>query len=193
MRNTSKRTRRISFAVLGFILAFFAVEGSSCESGSDSQNAENNQQEAASGQFVKNQPIPNLNYSQLRQNLIEVEKAQAAGVQTTTFFFNQGGLDPLFICPSVGVPIPNTSSLSNPQRSEMHTGDSGGGNVVIGQMDPNGVYTPESSSGTYVFCIDATGAPVATYWEGFVFSVFAPAKSGVAHGGADRASLGEVQ
>jgi hypothetical protein len=43
-------------------------------------------------------------------------------------------------------------------------------------MDPNGVYVPESSTGTYVMCIDAQGRPYAQYWEGFVHTVFAPAR-----------------
>src|SRR5262249_11308948 len=112
---------------------------------------------------------------QMRQNLVEIETAQAKGVQTTSFFFNQGVVDPFLSCPSIGVPIPNTSSLSNPIQVERHGGD-GGGNVGIGQMDPNGTYGPNGSTGTYVMCIDATGTPYAQYWEGFVSTVFAPAK-----------------
>lgn len=43
-------------------------------------------------------------------------------------------------------------------------------------MDPNGIYTPSSSTGTFVQCIDATGAIMPMYHEGTVQAVFGPAK-----------------
>lgn len=178
----NRRTKTATLSAVGATLAFLLLGASSCGSPSDSQREESKQQEAISQQMVKNQPIPQFNYSQMRQNLIEIESAQAKGVQTTSFFFNQGVVDPIMSCPSVGVPIPNTSSLSNPVQVERHGGSDGGGNVGIGQMDPNGTYIPNSSTGTYVLCIDATGTVYGQYWEGFVSTVFAPAKwNGTSH------------
>jgi len=170
------RTVKASIAAVGAALASLLLTASACDSASDSQKQESTQQEAISQQLVKNQPLPQFSYSQMRQNLGEIETAQAKGVQTTSFFFNQGVVDPLMSCPSIGVPIPNTSSLSNPIAVEHHSGTDNGGNVGVGQMDPNGTYVPQSSTGTYVLCIDATGTPYAFYWEGFVSTVFAPAK-----------------
>jgi hypothetical protein len=170
------KAKKVTLAGAAGTLAFLLLGASSCQSASDSQQAEGNQQEQINQQYVKNQPLPQFDYSQMRQNLIEIETAQATGVQTTTFFFNQGVQDPIMFCPSVGVPMPNTASLSNPVGVEHHSGTDNGGNVGVGQMDPNGVYVPESSTGTYVMCIDAQGRPYAQYWEGFVHTVFAPAR-----------------
>lgn len=171
-----KPIRRTGLVIAGVVAAVLLVSASSCQGPSEGQRQENAQQQAVTQQLVKNQPLPAFGYSQMRQNLIEIETAQATGVQTTTFFFNQGVADPLFTCPSIGVPIPNTSSLSNPIAVELHQGTESGGNVAIGQMDPNGTYIPESSTGTYVVCLDAQARPFATYWEGFIKTVFAPAK-----------------
>lgn len=140
------------------------------------QQLENQQQKQATESLVNNQPIPHFAYSQLRQNLIELETALANGVQTTSFFMNQGVADPEGVCPSIGAPIANTSQLSNPQQVVDGSGNNGGGNVTVGQMDPYGIYTPSASSGTFVMCVGADGKPYADYWEGFVRTIFGPAK-----------------
>lgn len=155
------------------IVAAGCSEGPHTSSG---QEQEDKQQAESTKSLVNNQPLPHFAYSQARQNMIELETAMANGVQTTSFFFNQGELDPVDSCPSVGVPIPNTASLSNPEQVVTDRGDRNGGNVTISQMDPIGIYVPSSSTGTFVVCIDAQGKPYANYWEGFVKTVFAPAK-----------------
>ncbi len=160
-------------------IVVFAIVLAACDTGpstSKGQQQENQQQKASTESLVNNQPLPHFNYSQARQNYIELETAMANGVQTTSFFFNQGVTDPIGSCPSIGVPIPNTASLSNPQQVVDGSGSGGGGNVTISQMDPIGIYVPSSSTGTFVVCIDAQGKPYADYWEGFVKTVFAPAK-----------------
>lgn len=160
-------------------LMIVGLLAAACSTGPDAptgQTQENKQQQQSTKSLVNNQPLPHFNYSQARQNLIELETAMANGVQTTSFFFNQGAVDPIDTCPSIGVPIPNTASLSNPQQVIDGSGQYGGGNVTTGQMDPYGVYVPTNSTGTFVVCIDAQGKPYADYWEGFVKTVFAPAK-----------------
>lgn len=123
------------------------------------------------GEFQKNQPVPVFNVSQLRQNLIEIETAQARTTQTAAFFFNQGVQDPVATCPSIGFPIPATYQLTNPQQKigGVH------GNLTLPQIEATGVYTADTS-GTYVICIDAQGRTYAQYWEGFVDTVTGPAK-----------------
>jgi hypothetical protein len=135
-------------------------------------SAEQLQQQQDTNTLVNNQPLPHFNYSQERQALIEAEKAAADGTQTTTFFFNQGVTDPIFTCPSIGLGIPDSASLSNPLQP---TNPGGNGNIAIGQMDPFGIYVPTSSAGTYVICVNAQGQEYLVRWEGFVQTVTAPA------------------
>ena len=125
--------------------------------------------------YQKSQPIPRFNWSQLRQNLIEIESAQAKTTATTSFFFNQGIQDPINSCPSIGFPIPATYQLTNPQQVVTSGyGDSRSG-TAIPQVEANGVFTADTT-GTYVICIDAKGKPYAFYFEGFVGTVTGPAK-----------------
>ena len=162
-------------AVLGAALTLTVTLGACTGHATSSANKqESQQQRAASQQLVQNQPIPQFNYSQLRQNLIEVETAEAQGVQTTSFFFNLGARDPIQTCPSIGAPIPTTQQLSNPDQLA-RTGGQYSVEGVIGQMEPTGTYTGDST-GTYVMCIGGDGQPYANYWEGYVQTVFAPAE-----------------
>lgn len=119
--------------------------------------------------YDKNQPVPIFDWSQYRQNLIEIETAQARTTQTTTFFFNQGVQDPIAVCPSIGFPIASTSELTNPEAKVVNH------DLTLPQIESNGVF-PGASSGTYVICIDAQGKAYAHYWEGFVSAVTGPAK-----------------
>jgi hypothetical protein len=143
-------------------------------------SVEHAQQQNDSGTLVNNQPVPGYNFSQIRQNLIELETAQAQGVQTTTFFFPEGsagaaGYAPIQVCPSIGAPIASTTQLTNPQQVVQDNANSGASVTTIGQMDPNGVYSG-NSTGTYVMCVGADGKPYADYWEGPVQTVFGPAR-----------------
>ena len=146
---------------------FVTVSVAACGGGNNANRLESKIQNQDSTALERVQPIPHYNYSQIRQNLIELETAQANGVQTTSFFFNQGVAAPVQSCPSIGAPIPTTDQLSNPdQVIKDNTGlNNGGGNVTIGQMDPNGVYSGQSS-GTYVMCVAPVGKAYADYWEG---------------------------
>jgi hypothetical protein len=125
-----------------------------------------------------NQPAPVFPTSAWRMQLIEVEAVEALGSPTTAFLmppgWNGSGSHPFKVCPAEGLPIPNTAQLDNPD--EIVQDPYGGGyklnqgGLVKPQADPNGVYTPASSSGTYIACLNASGGLRAAYWEGDVFA-----------------------
>jgi hypothetical protein len=116
----------------------------------------------------KSQPTPIYDWSQKRQNLIELSDAQAHTTQTTTFFFLEGiGL--VGSCPSIGFPIASTTQLTNPE-AKVNKHD-----ITLPQVEPTGVYTGDSSA-TYTICVDSAGKPYASYWEGYVMAVTGPAK-----------------
>lgn len=129
-------------------------------------------------QLEHSQPIPVFTTSQLRQTLIEIETLESKSTQTTTFFFNMGTQDPTDSCTSVGLPIPVTDQLTNPQQiASARVKDSSGSHYadgVIPQVDPTGIYS-QDSTGTNVLCLDKNGSPYLSYWEGFVRTVSGPA------------------
>lgn len=120
--------------------------------------------------YQKNQPVPQYDWSQYRQTLIDVESAQVHGVATTTFFFNQGVRGPVKVCPSIGFAMPSTAQLTAPDQVVGYESTP----AVVAQSENNGVYTGDSS-GTYVVCVSASGVKFISYWEGFVHVEGGPA------------------
>ncbi len=165
--------KRIIIGVVGVLAVMALAVG--CDSMNPPSANQKDQNVSASilDGYQKDQPVPVKSWSQLRQNLIEIESSQADTTQTTSFFFNQGVADPLITCPSIGFPIPSTYQLTNPMQV-VNRGQYDNGSVTTPQIEANGVYTGDST-GTYVICIDATGKPYASYWEGFVNTVTGPA------------------
>jgi hypothetical protein len=164
----------ISAAVL---LAAFMTGCSSDSSASpppSAQQLESQAQQQDSNNLVTNQPVHVYNYSQMRATLQNVEDIEAQGENTTTFFFNQGIQNPISSCASIGMPVASSDQLTNPDQ-QVAQPDGGGyqlnqGDNVIGQMDPTGVYTGDST-GTNVLCLNSKGQEYIQYWEGFVDAV----------------------
>lgn len=181
MRNPL-RTRAGKLAVTvaaGSALLFSTA--SACSPSSNGNTAEGAAQQAGTTLVEQNQPLPIFPTSAYRLELIEIEAIEALGTPTTAFFFPEGttvvssggkqmfSAPPLKTCPAQGLPIPNTASLSNPLTPYQGSIDTGADDPVVGQMDPNGVYVPQSSSGTNVLCDSTTGGLKLAYWEGPVF------------------------
>jgi len=167
--------KKIIAVIAAALLAALAVAGCTSGNSGGTQQQENRQQAQDSASLVNNQPIPHFNWSQIRQTLIDAEGIAANGTQTTSFFFQQGDPDPVYTCPSIGVPVANTAQLSNPDQNYNSGYPNGGTSYPIAQMDPYGIYAPSASTGTYVICVDSAGKPYLEYWEGDVMSVTAAA------------------
>lgn len=161
--------------VTGAGLAVLALTATACSQAPSVSEKEQLAQQADTRSLDTNQPIPHYNFSQIRQTLIDAENISAQGTQTTTFFFQMGDPDPVFTCPSIGMPVANTAQLSNPDQITGVPSNWGGGSATIGQEDPNGIYAPSSSQGTYVICVNNGGQKYLQYWEGDVMSVTAAA------------------
>lgn len=165
----------LGLAITGGIVACTS-SGSITSTGQQTEN-----QAAKQGQLllVNNQPVPVFVHSQLRANLIELETAEAKGVQSTTFAFPPGatatsGVAPIWTCPSIGASIASTTELTNPQQVVTNSYPTGGAALNIDQMDPTGVYTGQSA-GTWTICLNKAGKAYAIYNESDVTTVLAPA------------------
>jgi hypothetical protein len=179
------RKRSLLFAgvAIGLVLTSAA-----CTSSSGGNAAESQQQQADTNQMEVVLPLPQFQYSELREELIQIEAIQAFGLSSTSFFFNAGDSTPIGECASVGLPIPTTANLSNPWQAEVPTNGSNGNTAVaIGQMDPDGIYTGDST-GTNVLCKTSNGGTYLAYAEEYVHAVTAqaywnPNEFGTGHGG----------
>ncbi len=161
--------------ILGAILGGTLLVLAACTgSGNDSINADQATTNKQLDRYQANQPVPAFDWSQYRQTIIDVENAQVHGVATTTFFFNMGVRQPIKVCPSIGFPVASTAQLTNPDQVVARGYNGGTIDGVVGQQEPNGVYTG-ASTGTYVVCVAPSGVKYVTYWEGDVHTEGGPA------------------
>jgi hypothetical protein len=169
MRTTFRRILAATIA-----LPLLALSLTACDTGDSAVRGDEEQTNTQLERYQANQPVPMFDWSQYRQTVIDIESAQANGVATTTFFFNQGVPAPIKTCPSIGFPVPTTAQITNPDQVYGSDAGSGAGRVTVSQMEPTGVYTGDSS-GTYVVCVADDGTDYVTYWEGFIQTEGGPA------------------
>lgn len=160
------------FAVLALIVLIIGLVACGVNGESNTQ-VEQNQQDAGVGAIINNQPIPDLGgYSLQRQELIELYEAQNKTVPTWSYSLTMDGKI-IELCPSYGYPIPGGTQLSNPQQigAEIPQGLSAYETGVIGNPEPNGVYPPATSAGTYIMCTNQDGTISPMYFEPNDFTI----------------------
>lgn len=168
------RTRKI--AATAVTAAALGLGLAACSHGPNAQQREQQQQTQDTQALDNNQPLPHYTWSMERQILIDAENASAFGTQSTSFFFIQGVRDPVFVCPSLGLGVPDTAQISNPSQIAPISGKWGGGATTLPQEDPYGIYTPPVSEGTFVVCVGSGGKPYLHRAEEFVDTVLGPAR-----------------
>jgi hypothetical protein len=164
---------RLTARAAVILAAAAALTLTACSHGPSVQQIEQQQQTQDTRALENAQPIPHYAYSQERAALITAQNIAAAGTQTTSFFFNMGSANPLFTCTSIGLGVPESASLSNPEQIAPISGQYGGGATTLPQMDPYGIYVPQGSTGTFVDCVNSAGKEYLVRWEGFVLTLTA--------------------
>ncbi len=83
------------------------------------------------------------------------------GFSTYTYIVDlNGGLH--FVCESIGYGIPYSAQFVNPERKEYGPQ---GGSIALPQPEPNGLFTPDGLSATWILCTDAEGGIRPVYSE----------------------------
>jgi hypothetical protein len=162
------RTRTIAGTAI--VVVGLGIGLAACNSNGNQESAQQNQD---STNLENNQPLPNVTFSQERENMIDIELAEVNDVQTTTFVMHNGDRDPINSGPSIGFGIPDSASLSNPLKPASNSGS--WADDVVGQEDPNGIYAPVSSEGTFVIFLAADGTPYIDRVEDTADTVGGPA------------------
>jgi hypothetical protein len=161
-----KRTKKI--ALIGAAVALPVLLGaSSCDS--ESTRADRQATDAQMQVYQAVQPIPQFDWSQYRQTVLDVLAAQVNGVATTSFFMLEGVDHPIDSCPSIGFPMPSTTQITSPDQVLPNSG------AVVALAEPNGTYTGTGTA-TYVVCVAPDGTKYVDYWEGYVRTKGGPAK-----------------
>lgn len=123
--------------------------------------------------YTRSQPPPFFNWSLQRHMLIELYKAQNNATATFSYVISEFNNEIIFECASIGFPIPGGTSITNPQQV-VNSGYREGWSETIGQAEPNGLYPPDTSQGTYIMCLNDDGSVSPTYVENNVLTFTQP-------------------
>jgi hypothetical protein len=149
--------------VLAATIMLTACDGQPAQPNSD--QVQRQQQEQLSLQAAQSVGMPAIvNFNEKRQ-LKEIFELRDAAISTVTYTQDMNGkLHKL--CDSVGFGIPYATQFTNPSRTERHGSQYDGGNVVLPQADPNGLFSPAAADGTWVLCVNPkTGKAAPLYVE----------------------------
>jgi hypothetical protein len=138
-----------------------------CTTKADDNIVKEKAQQATGQQaLLDNQPVPDLGgYSFERDIVIKTYLARNGTIATYAYMFTMDGKI-VEICPSIGYPIPYSTQLTNPlQAMTSYTND-----PVVGNPEPNGLYTPSNAAATLVQCVNPDGSVSPTYIEWYVLA-----------------------
>lgn len=141
--------KKASIILPWLLLLMIVLSASACDYTPAQTSSESSQVNDQQTTYANNQPLHRYDYSPERDELQQIYDARMKLTNTWTVIFSMG--KPIFVCPSRGYPIPYTTQLTNPSQVEPDHSQYGG-NTVIPQAEPNGLYTGTSTA-TWVLCI----------------------------------------
>lgn len=165
--NDSKEGKETNMKkLLGFCALALVCGG--CEQYNSSDNRELVDIERQQEIYTKNQPPPFFEWSFERHLMTKLYEARNNAVTTYSYLQSPYTGKIMSECTSLGYPIPATTQLTNPQKLSLIELRNGYAQAILPQAEPNGMYTPSSTSATWVMCLGPDGRVEPAYWEGNV-------------------------
>jgi len=139
---------------LGLVIAGVLVSADSCDQPIPTSDQKmNQQQEVLANEAVQEVGMPAITNFQEKRMMKSVIEARDRTIATTTYVMAQNTGQMFKLCDSVGYGLPYSTQFTNPDKIVTHGAE---GISVIPQADPNGLFSPSSAEGTWVFCLDPT-------------------------------------
>jgi hypothetical protein len=139
-------------------LAALSLAGASeggCDDRPTSDDVQRQQQERMFREGTSQVGMPAILNFRERKLLKEIyEMRDQSSFITYSYLWNEFNGKFVFLCQSVGYPIPYSTRFTNPQKA---IGDNYHALTTIAQADPNGLFSPAAADGTWVLCKDPKG------------------------------------
>jgi hypothetical protein len=90
--------------------------------------------------------MPTIVNFEERKMLKRILEIRDQAINTTTYIVDMNG-HPHKICDSIGYGFPYSTQFTNPEQNPLKT-------VVLSQAEPNGLFPPPTSEGTWISCVD---------------------------------------
>jgi hypothetical protein len=143
--------KRFFYIVALMGVCLMVMGASSCDTSDSIQQRQQETLLAESTAQIGMPAIKNFRERKLLKDIIELRDQN--GLVTFTYLWNEFNGKKVFLCQSVGYGIPYSTQYTNPEKV------SNGGHIIP-QADPNGLFSPASSEGTWVMCKDPEGKDV---------------------------------
>ncbi len=161
--------KELHIVSLCFVLlyALVTVVCEPLQSANEQEQAHVNAQQEA---FLRAQPTPVFSWSLERALMIQLYQARNTRTLTYSYVLNAYNGTLLMSCESLGFPIPATTQITN-SETVVRTA---AGATTVAQAEPNGLYAPPSTSGTWVMCLAPNGGVEPRYVENHVITTVRP-------------------
>ena len=134
-----------SILIMGAAMAAIGLAG--CEESSTQQERHAQEQVSQQSNAMAGMPtIINFAEKKMMKDILELRDKM-----TPTYTYlagEQQGVIGEKVCDSLGYGLSGATQYTNPQKVTYN----GNGNAVIAQADPNGLYSPTATEGTWVMC-----------------------------------------
>ena len=130
----------------------------------DQQNTE--QQEQSLKDMNRQVGMPGIiNFQEKKQLKAIYESRDDEKLITYAYLYSEMTGKLVFFGKCIGYGFPYATQYSNPERVATYSETPERGNVILPQSEPNGLYMPNSSEGTWLMMIDEAGKPHPVYVE----------------------------
>lgn len=147
--------------ILILIIILLALMG--CEYRSQADLAVQKQTERLQQEVNQQLGLPDIrNFQQKRVQKMAYEMADRADLICYAYLKSDYTGKLTFLGKCMGFGVPFSAQYTNPEKT-VRDGD--GGDHTIPQMDPNGLYMPQSSSATWLIMLDKNNKPKLVYIE----------------------------
>ena len=166
---------KLSLFLLPVAVMLGGADGDGCTAAPRSAaSVEQQSQDLQMQQFLRNQPVPSFDWSLERHMLIHLYAARQKATNTFSVVQSEFTGKILWSCPSMGFPLPYATQLTNSLQL-IQKNDSGHWyDGVVGQQEPNGLFSPPAADGTWVPCVDEKGRITPVYEERKVTTFLRP-------------------
>lgn len=155
------------FGVIG-LAAIVGLSATACIN--DVDYTTKNKQEALLREADRQSGLPNIVNFAEKKMLKALLELRDQNLPTYSYLRSLDG-KMMFLCNSIGYPVPYSAQYTNPEKGGEYTG------YALPQAEPNGVFSPSTAEASFVMCSDGKGNVGPVYVEERVIT--SPFKIGV--------------
>ncbi len=160
-----KRNTLIKWIIVVVVALLATVACSPDAGGGPSQASESKAVENQQQVYLRDQPIPQFDFSLERDIMIQLYQLRNEAASTYTVVVDSHGGE-IYSCPSIGYPLAADMQLTNPDTYlDDPNGTMDAGSLIMPQPEPNGLFSSTNTVGTWVMCVLSDGSVYPYYTE----------------------------